>query len=419
MQTLAAAVALGALAVSPASASPVSALAETCHGQAATVVGGPEPSLVGTTGADVIVTNGVARVYALNGDDLICVTGGTQFVDAGPDDDEVDATSRETAGQNVLGTGSDVFTGGPGYDRVVTGESRELDAETDRVDTGAGAAKVITGQPGLVNDDRITLGDAPGRRGHTVHFSGTQGPTGQLRFGEGTNTLELGGTPTGQELVVDGWQGSAAVAGDTVLAWDGVVESYRILVVGPTPVTFHGSGADESLSVFGGGAVVRTDMDGGDDVVDVSCLGAFVAGSLVRGGPGRDLAVVNRLQHCPESRIDLREHRLLPGVGVRGVEDVDAYGPSPRLQGDDGPNVLRTFGCGALIRGGGGRDRVVASLDGACPGGGARLYGGPDGDRLVGTSAADRLVGGAGRDVAAGRSGRDTCRAEVETGCEG
>ena len=97
---------------------PVPAVAaEICQGQAATLVGSPDMSLVGTDGDDVIVTNGSRVILALDGNDRVCVTGKSGQVYAGFGDDVVDTTAA-SSGRSFLGPGADTYLGGPGPDFV-------------------------------------------------------------------------------------------------------------------------------------------------------------------------------------------------------------------------------------------------------------------------------------------------------------
>ena len=54
----------------------------------------PDISIVGTDGDDVIVTKGSRVIFALDGNDRVCVTGKSGQVYAGFGDDVVDTTGR-------------------------------------------------------------------------------------------------------------------------------------------------------------------------------------------------------------------------------------------------------------------------------------------------------------------------------------
>ena len=127
---LVAAAASGVLLAAGTVLLPSAALAaETCHGQAATVVPDADGDLIGTPGPDVVVAHGGQRVKAGDGDDLICLVDdedGVQ-VDAGPGDDTVDATQSLYYSIVSLGLGEDSFVGGPGEDQVQGSAFQDLE----------------------------------------------------------------------------------------------------------------------------------------------------------------------------------------------------------------------------------------------------------------------------------------------------
>ena len=138
--------------------------AQSCQGQPATIVG-TGPDIQGTTGNDVIVTGASSVTLADAGDDLICVTPYPHedlFVDAGPDDDVVDAsvaTTTSVSGNRVdLGSGVDRYIGGPfhpevhaeGFDDSVVG------ADIVKVEVTATPA----GQPGTYTGSHLRVRSA-------------------------------------------------------------------------------------------------------------------------------------------------------------------------------------------------------------------------------------------------------------------
>jgi hypothetical protein len=171
---------------------------ESCQGRQATIVGAPsgeeEPPLAGTSGPDVIVTNGAALTLAGAGDDLICVTapltpgffwvldvvagsgndtvlavGSAIAVDgitqiqgnigfhAGDGDDVVVATASGWGVNGALGEGADEFRGGPTLSDVFAGDD-VTDTERDVLRMGEGSDIVHTGQASLSNPDLVELG---------------------------------------------------------------------------------------------------------------------------------------------------------------------------------------------------------------------------------------------------------------------
>ena len=182
---------------------PVPAVAgEMCHGQAATLVGSPDMTLVGTDGDDVIVTNGSWVIFADDGNDRVCVTGNPGLVYAGFGDDVVDTTAA-SSGSSFLGPGADTYLGGPGADFVKAagnpGSGASIgDQEVDVIDAGAGSATIYSGAPGKANADTITVGDGTS----TVYWSGYQ-TGGEVEFGAGRHRMQVSWVATNN--VTGGW----------------------------------------------------------------------------------------------------------------------------------------------------------------------------------------------------------------------
>ncbi len=134
---LAAAVLLAPCLVTLAGPAPESYAAATCQGKPATIeaAGG---TVNGTDGDDVIVTTGAdANVYALGGNDLVCVVGG--HVSTGDGDDSVLSTAPGKGFTEVsLQGGKDAYT------NARSGRSRVYVAEVTRVkvDLGRGGGDV-------------------------------------------------------------------------------------------------------------------------------------------------------------------------------------------------------------------------------------------------------------------------------------
>ena len=125
--TLTAAALLGLTLLNPIQAA-TAAVAETCQGVPATIVGTPEGDVVGTAGDDVIVTGGAWSVDAGAGDDLVCIPplegdllGNVTEVDAGAGDDTVVSEGEHNHSWTTLGAGVDTFRGGGWEDRVEAG----------------------------------------------------------------------------------------------------------------------------------------------------------------------------------------------------------------------------------------------------------------------------------------------------------
>jgi RTX calcium-binding nonapeptide repeat (4 copies) len=101
------------------------------------------------------------------------------------------------------------------------------------------------------------------------------------------------------------------------------------------------------------------------------------------------------------------------GLNLNGDDDADVIGQFTVLlvEGLRGNDVIspqagyRTAAGRRVLLGGGGRDTLIATPDGAF------LHGGNDRDRLLGRARADNLTGGRGHDLIRGGKGRDLIRA--------
>jgi Ca2+-binding RTX toxin-like protein len=101
------------------------------------------------------------------------------------------------------------------------------------------------------------------------------------------------------------------------------------------------------------------------------------------------------------------------GVNLNGDDDADVTGRFSTLlvEGQGGNDLIfpaRDYATAAgrrVLLGGGARDALTATPDGAF------LHGGNDGDRLIGRARADNLTGGRGHDLIRGGSGSDLIRA--------
>ena len=286
---------------------PVPAVAaEMCQGEAATLVGSPDMSLVGTDGDDVIVTKGSRVILALDGNDRVCVTGKSGLVYAGFGDDVVDTTAA-FAGRSFLGPGADTYLGGPGSDFVKAagnpGSGAAIgDQEVDVIDVGAGSATIYSGAPGKGNADTITVGDGTS----TVYWSGYQ-TGGKVEFGAGRHRMQVflkGDEPRDWRL----GNGLAADADDQLVRWTGFVQDLSVLAFPDgAALTMLGSAAPELLKARA--CRVTIEGRGGNDVL--------------------------RFSLAPDDGCQRQERRLLGGAGA------DTLLGSPR---------------GDVLFGGGGRD---------------------------------------------------------------
>ena len=403
---------------------------ETCHGVTATIVGSPGQSMLsGTDGPDVIVSNGVRWVGANAGDDLICVTGRSPFMDAGDGDDVVDATMREGRGWTELGNGADQFMGGPGFDRVFAGDfddhaADHYDRDADVVDTGAGGASVSSGLADAPNADQVHFG-AAGSGVNTLAYEGFQSGAGTAAFGSGATRLALGNlyNPPGQAVTVDNASQRATADGQLLLAWTGEISQFSLS--GNGSLQFLGTSSAERVGL-GGSMVIRLRMGAGHDTVATTWCQVALAGSRYVGGRGVDKLIDQaQTEDCTSTDVNLGRDSLLYGttqgnytVAIPGFENATVEAPRVHLIGDAADNALRALGCHVTLEGRGSDDRLIAEVAGFPCAHRATVRGGRGDDNLHGTVFDDRLLGGRGRDRADGMQGKDVCRAEVTHRCE-
>jgi hypothetical protein len=474
------------------------AAATTCLGKPVTIVASATVT-TGTDSDDVVAMtpSGWSSFDALGGNDTICLalgtaTGGTKpmpatgYLDAGSGDDIVVNQSAASPGAAMhigLGAGDDTFTGNDINELIFADSSLQtFDApvlsgtQRDVVSTGGGADMVWTAAPleGL-NADHITFGAGTAQ----ISYLGAMSPQGVLDVSAASfASLQLpqpgAAEPTARgELLVDNETRRATVGGAQVLTWTGEIRSFQFGRDAATssrlPVSFTGSGADESVTILGG-PVGDIRLAGGDDGLWVQAYnGPFVPRSA-DGGPGENTAaietncllltvIVDRGSSCDgttgpftgfseviatsnlgRSRVSL--------VGTDAGERLVANGDSVTVRARGGrDNILVDEGWTTRVLGGPGGDRIVARGDDVVVRGqagadrillvgppGYNLFDGADvemrqqvalggsgADILSGTSIGrgDRLVGGAGHDRANGRAGKhDFCLAEATRHCE-
>lgn len=466
---------IGASILAPTGAA--NAAGETCRGEAATIVGTGEP-VVGTEGRDVIVTGTSVKTSGGGGDDLICVTPLVNFnmfnIDAGPGNDLVDSTALPVSSYVTasLGDGADTFVGGIADERVAAGAAGSIwvevpaESERDVIDTGEGIDSVVSGGPGLANDDEVRTGGG----GDTVMWSGVMGPQSVLDTG-GDNDLLIArasGTTFGVDLT------------QQKLSRNGVVEasfaSIERLWINPEPdlgvVTIVGTEVADQVEVKGP-AAVRISLGGGDDSLSVAGVGGD---SRIDLGAGTDRISV---RSAPQGSVELdlpKSSLVVDGsaaVSVDGIENASIRATQATVIGTDRANNLSVVGCSTTISGGKGKDSIRHSnfdpeleQNAGCTsgrttlrggsgndtiqgglrtdriygdggndtistgpaasgknkvwggGGNDKIQGGGDNDVLNGGAGKDNISGSKGRDVAIGGPDRDTCKAEVEKSCE-
>lgn len=454
-----------------------SAAAETCRGEAATIVG-TGPTLTGTEGRDVVVTGTATSIDALGGDDLVCVTGGGNInrldVKAGYGNDVVDTTALGATYYVTvdLGAGADLLEGGAADESVTTGSaegSGGADGDTDLVRTREGDDRVGVGSVGPsaeANIDAVELG--PGDDIATTE-SRTMPSGAVVDGGEGTDQISVDFTNDGAASV-DMGEGIVRVGddpgartmsltsfetADISTTWPGGSGAW-----GPASVSYTGTSRDDVVTL-------RLDRSASDPDVSVQTYSGDdqvlftntpTSDTRVDTGRGDDELVAA----SPNGRVRLdlargvwRSARYFgdpeywgstPDVVTSAVDNVEnafLMAPEAKLVGDGRANELSVNACRAAVRGGAGADHLTAiagdpfwdvfsydctptaTMSGG-PGtdrlrGGAgkdRLRGDGGHDRLQGRGGNDVLLGGRGKDRADGGKGRDRCTAERERRCE-
>ena len=428
--------AIGLLAALVVPATPATAVAETCQGRPATLVGTPgQAALIGTEGDDVLVTGGAPVVRTGGGDDLVCVTGSAQgqtvSVATEDGDDVVDATAAPGSTYAALGAGSDTYTGSVQDDDVHGGtyeSSLYVDTEQDLISTGTdGADHVASGSdPVTPNADVVVVPD------HSeVAWTGPMAAGGRL---DGTDASSLTLRLTGRTAGIGTEPGMLVEDGVRTLSWTGFDGFFVTSAAGSDgrSFAFTGSGRDEALSMAFSGRVdrQRVSMGGGDDDLRLTYADSIgTTRTVYDGGAGDDHAIVFGGEHLD---LDLRTGRLLTREDGRtgrarltGFEDPVVGARTVVWEGTAKSERLEFLACRATIRSRGGADVVmqVANPTAVSPGVecNARrflLFGGAGRDVLRGGTGRDLLVGGAGRDVLFGNGNRDTCSGEKRRSCE-
>ncbi|MCP3421989.1 calcium-binding protein [Nocardioides pinisoli] len=474
--TLTAATMLGLAVLVPTTSA--TAVAETCRGEAATLVG-TGPTLTGTEGRDIIVSGTATTVDALGGDDLVCVTGGGNVnvlgVRAGSGDDVVDTTALGAAYDATvdLGAGADALEGGAADETVTAGpaESGGVDADTDVVRTGEGADRVTVAagwRPGVDPVvDVVELG--PGDDTATI-ASRSMAPASSVDGGEGTDQVAVDFTSDAAS--------SVDIAGGTVRSGNltTTLVSFETADIsttwpggsgaeGPSSVSYTGTPGDDVVTLrldrTSSNPAVSVKTYGGDD--EVLFADAPTTDTRVDTGRGRDLLVAASPNGT--MRLDLATGRWrsarffgdpsywvgTPDAVISAVDNVEnafLMAPEVTALGDSSANELSFNACRGTLRGGAKADRLSAvggdpwwdefsydcdalslkrtstmaggagqdSLRGGA--GKDKLRGDAGNDVLQGRAGNDVLLGGRGRDKADGGMGRDRCVAERERRCE-
>ncbi len=399
-----AAVALLAPALCALGSAPAHAMARTCHGQVATIVGTSRPDTIhGTPGHDVIVGGGRRDVIdGGGGRDVICGNRGHDHITGGRGDDAI-------WGQ----IGNDWLKGGPGDDRLDGGPAP--DQTTFIADAGDDYYRATSAQVEVWYDA------AP--RAISVDLgAGTASGWGHDTYDFGTIYVYVIGSTHADTLVGsdrdDQFQGQGGF--DTVegKAGNDVLVADKGTIVG-------GDGHD-FLGLYGGPHPdSRSRMDGGPGNDELALQGL----AQVLGGPGDDVVSDAFQAGVPHAKLDAdggegTDQLALYNLGesggyplaldlaagtldvegshetVTGFENFYASGVADRfdLTGTDGPNIFE-------ITTNGNEPITVHGLGGD--------------DTMNGAGGDDVLDGGHGDDTADARLGTDTCTSiENPSNCE-
>ncbi|WP_148613434.1 calcium-binding protein [Nocardioides rubriscoriae] len=366
--------------------------AATCGGQPATIVGNPgQARLSGTPEPDVIISNGAKLVYADEGADLVCLTGGdaTAVLDGYEEYDHNFAWAVD----RVIGSdGNDLIVSGAGAD-----DGMDIDQRTE-------------------NGDLVSMGT-----GHsTLTMDGV--PVGVIQGGPGRDRLIL--RSSGNLMSADA--GASVAVDEHPAATLNGIESFHLEGTNLNQIRFRGTPAAESLYANAGEAPLIGDdpdtltatLGGGNDVVSVA---AGTNGS-VAGGEGAD-----EVRYTPTFRgsrnvvVSLRNGSVDAtqlAVTATSFTNVTARSISVTVNGDTQSNVIRAMGCTVRVSGGSGNDRITARSTSDCTRKPHVVRGGPGKDTLVGSGGRDNIYGGPGRDIANGGPRLDLCLAEVRRNCE-
>jgi Ca2+-binding RTX toxin-like protein len=411
------------------------AAAETCHGQPATHVGSTGGGILfGTSGDDVVVSNGAGTVMTGAGNDLVCLTGSTMegvvWVDVAAGDDTVDATADPPAVYRVttvLGAGADTYLGSPVKDVVYAQDDSGTPEAVDHVTTGAGGDDVTLGRKGTATRDLVSLGEGNDK----LDVLGLPGP-GQLDGGPGADTVLFSGK-TEVSWFFDNRAQRVSVDETTMPALG--LEAFRISLRRSRAIRFLGGAGPETLEISQGADLLKTEVDMGPGADRVELVGPVLGGTF-RGGRGADVVRISAygvgVPEKTQGGADLRAHEVWLGYRkprdhghavIRSFADVDLdHFGTVTVVGDGRDNDITVTACRADVRAGGGDDTVrfqafARRLCGPIPSRARTADGQGGDDALHGSGGWDTLVGGPGRDRADGGKGVDTCATEVRRRC--
>ena len=411
------------------------AAVETCHGQPATHVGSTGGGILfGTSGDDVVVSNGAGTVMTGAGNDLVCLTGtplnGFVWVDVAAGDDTIDATVDQPTVHHVtavLGAGADTYLGSPVKDIVYAQDDSGTPGAVDEVATGAGGDDVTLGRKGTATSDLVSLGEGDDK----LDVRGLPGP-GQLDGGPGADTV-LFSDKTEVSWLFDNRAQTASADGRTMPVLG--LEAFRVNLRRSPAVQFLGGRGPETLEISQWADLPETEVDMGPGADQVVLVGPVLGGTF-RGGRGADAVRISAygvgVPENTQGGADLRAHEVWLGYRrprdhgqavIRSFADVDLdHFGTVAVVGDGRDNDITVTACRADVRAGGGDDVVrfqafARRLCGPLPSRATTADGEKGNDTLIGSLGWDTLLGGPGRDRADGGKGVDTCVTEVRRRC--
>ncbi len=375
----------------PATAS-AGALA-TCDGVPATIVGTPnQETLSGTTGPDVIVSNGAKSVYAAEGEDLVCVTG--------------------RASTYVLLDGYDEY-----HDNHAFANDRLIGSDGDDTISSGTYADVSVFDADIDNGDDISLGSGES----TLTVFGV--PSGSIDGGTGRDRMYMeSAAPT---FTINAGQSFAATGGTTehgVADLSGI-ESFHLGRSQVSTVNFTGTSAAESLYFLDVEAdeyetpTVNADFKGGADTLQV----LPTTDGTVTGGSGDDqfrYVIYNVGQNLKMKMNKGKITGTKLEASTASFERLYVATNYVQITGDGLGNVIDAVACGIRVDGGAGNDHIRMQTLSTCDSNNHIANGGSGKDRLIGTRGRDDLIGGPGTDYANGGARSDRCVAETRLRCE-
>ena len=388
------------------------------------------PVINGTVNNDTIInaTDVAEEINGLEGNDYIDAKGGDDTINGGDGNDAI-----------IGGTGADTIDGGAGldtvlYDSSATGVTIDLlnntasggDAQGDtltnieHVRGSNGGDDMLTGDAnnnnlfGFAGDDTLDGGEGNdflsagvgtdtllGGIGNDVLVGGAGADV--LNGGGGLDTAHYGSSAGGVTINLEtGLISGGDATGDTFISIERVYGSNTAadnLTGNNLANLLFGFGGDDNLT-GGGGNDYLNGGDGVDTILGGDGNDTVVGGAgadVLNGGAGIDTANYSTSTAGVTASLATGSGTGGDAAGDSLIDIERIYGSATGgddLTGDNGNNLLFTYGGDDTANGGGGND-LIRGGDGA-----DTLNGDAGNDTLEGGAGADILNGGAGTDVA-------------------